>query len=109
MTIQSMENKGDGMAVIKISIPPEASKGKIHQQLTKFYGEAVGKLTEKDGDKSLSQEEKVSIYHQESEYMMSFFSYQLAVNSYQSIVERLERLMQEEKEQVNYAEKQGRN
>ncbi|GGA16390.1 pentapeptide repeat-containing protein [Okeania sp. KiyG1] len=108
MAIQSMENKGDGMVVIKISVPAEASKGKIHQQLTEFYQEDVGKLAEKYQEKSLSQEEKISIYHQQSEYMMSFFSYQLAVNNYQSIVERLERAMQEEREQVNYAEKQGR-
>jgi len=108
LAIQSMENKGDGIAVIKISVPPDANKGKIHQQLTKFYQEDVGNLTGKEREKSLSQKEKNSIYHQQSEYMMSFFSYQLAVNSYQSIVERLERLMQEEKEQINYAEKQGR-
>ena len=74
LTIQSMENKGDGMAVIKISVPPEANKGKIHQQLTKFYQEDVGKLTEKYQDKFLSQEEKISIYHQQSEYIMSFIS-----------------------------------
>ncbi|NEO58599.1 MAG: DUF4351 domain-containing protein [Okeania sp. SIO3B5] len=108
MAIQSMENKGDGMVVIKVSVPAEASKGKIHEQLTEFYQEGVSNLAEKDREKPLSQEEKVSIYHQQSEYMMSFFSYQLAVNSYQSIVERLERVIQEEREQVNYAEKQGR-
>ncbi|NES03901.1 MAG: pentapeptide repeat-containing protein [Okeania sp. SIO2F4] len=74
LTIQSMENKGDGMVVIKISVPPEANKGKIHQQLTKFYQEDVGKLSEKYREKSLSQEEKISIYHQQSEYIMSFIS-----------------------------------
>ncbi len=101
LTIQSIENKGDGIAVIKISVPEEMSKGKIHQQLTKFYQEEVDKLTEKDREKSLSQEEKISIYHQQSEYMMSFFSYQ-------STVERLERAMQDEKERIIYAQEQGR-
>ncbi|NES69059.1 MAG: pentapeptide repeat-containing protein, partial [Okeania sp. SIO2D1] len=74
MAIQSMENKGDGMVVIKISVPAEVSKGKIHQQLTQFYQENVGKLAEKYQEKSISQEEKILLYRQYGEYMMSLVS-----------------------------------
>ena len=99
LTIQSMENKSDGIVVIKISVPPDVSKGKIHQQLTKFYQEEVDKLAEKYQDKSLSQEEKNFIYHQQSEYIMSFFNHQ-------SIVDSLE--IQNKREQINYVEEKER-
>ena len=101
LRIQSMENKNDGIVIIKISLPEEVSKGKIHQQLTKFYQENIDNLPDKYQEISISLEEKIAIYHQQSEYMMSFFGCQ-------SIVEDLKIAMLDEKERINYGEEQGR-
>ena len=37
LTINSIENKGDGVVVIKVSLSEEANKYKIHQQFKNFY------------------------------------------------------------------------
>ncbi|MDY6807157.1 MAG: pentapeptide repeat-containing protein [Cyanobacteriota bacterium] len=37
LTINSIENKGDGVVVIKVSLPPDANKYKVHQQFKDFY------------------------------------------------------------------------
>ncbi|GGA16339.1 pentapeptide repeat-containing protein [Okeania sp. KiyG1] len=47
MTIQGMENKGDGVVVIKINVPPETNKEKIHREFMQFYDENVRALEEK--------------------------------------------------------------
>ena len=39
LTINSIENKGDGVVVIKIDVPPETNKYKIHEQFQQFYQE----------------------------------------------------------------------
>jgi len=47
MRIRGMENKGDGVVVITIDVPPETEKEKIHRQFLKFYEQNLGVLEEK--------------------------------------------------------------
>ncbi|GGA20081.1 pentapeptide repeat-containing protein [Okeania sp. KiyG1] len=47
MKIRGMENKGDGVVVITIDVPPETDKEKIHQQFFQFYDENLRVLDEK--------------------------------------------------------------
>ncbi|NEO57848.1 MAG: CHAT domain-containing protein [Okeania sp. SIO3B5] len=48
MKIQGMEDKGDGVVVIKINVPPETQeKEKIHREFMQFYNENVRFLEEK--------------------------------------------------------------
>ena len=47
MKIQGMENKGDGVVVIRIDVPPETEKKKIHREFMEFYNQNVRLLEEK--------------------------------------------------------------
>ncbi|NET15061.1 MAG: tetratricopeptide repeat protein [Okeania sp. SIO1H6] len=67
MKIQSMENKGDGVVVIRIDVPPETEKEKIHRQFIQFYDENLRVLEEKY-QKELSETKKqISLYRQRTE------------------------------------------
>ncbi len=47
MKIQGMENKGDGVVVIRIDVPPETKKEKIHQDFMEIYEQNVRVIEEK--------------------------------------------------------------
>ncbi|MDY7005381.1 MAG: pentapeptide repeat-containing protein [Cyanobacteriota bacterium] len=77
MEIKSMENKGDGVVVVKIDVPPETNKEKIHQEFVQIYDEAVIALEEKYQQKLAGIEKQVSLYHrktEETEYRMFFMN-----------------------------------
>ncbi len=40
LTIQSLENKGDGVIVVKVSVAPDANKEHIHENFTQSYYQA---------------------------------------------------------------------
>jgi uncharacterized protein YjbI with pentapeptide repeats len=48
LTIQSIENKGDGVIVVKVSVPPDANKEHIHQNFTQSYELMAARLEDKD-------------------------------------------------------------
>ena len=48
LTIQSIENKGDGVIVVKVSVPPDANKEHIHRNFTQSYELMAARLEEKD-------------------------------------------------------------
>ena len=48
LTIQSIENKGDGVIVVKVSVPPDANKEHIHKNFTQSYELMVARLEDKD-------------------------------------------------------------
>ncbi|NER04604.1 MAG: CHAT domain-containing protein, partial [Okeania sp. SIO3C4] len=77
MEIQSIENKGDGVVVVKIDVPPETQKEKIHQQFTQFYDENLRALEEKYQQQLAGIEKQISLYHrknEETEYRMFFMN-----------------------------------
>ncbi|AFZ04226.1 pentapeptide repeat-containing protein [Calothrix sp. PCC 6303] len=41
LAIQSIENKGDGVVVVKVSVPPDANKEKIHSDFNQNYSLAL--------------------------------------------------------------------
>ncbi|NEQ37214.1 MAG: CHAT domain-containing protein [Okeania sp. SIO3I5] len=47
MKIRGMENKGDGVVVIKIDVPPETEKEKIHRDFMEIYEQNVQSLEKK--------------------------------------------------------------
>ncbi|NEQ41368.1 MAG: CHAT domain-containing protein, partial [Okeania sp. SIO3I5] len=67
MKIQGMENKGDGVVVIRIDVPPEIEKEKIHRELMEFYDENVRVLEEKYQKKLEGIQEQINLNLQESE------------------------------------------
>ena len=59
LTIQSIENKGDGVIVVKVSVPPDANKEHIHKKFTQSYYQAA--LKEKDA--------QIETYHEEIAFL----------------------------------------
>ncbi|NEQ40411.1 MAG: CHAT domain-containing protein [Okeania sp. SIO3I5] len=47
MKIRGMENKGDGVVVIRIDVPPEIEKEKIHREFMETYEQKANSLEEK--------------------------------------------------------------
>lgn len=45
--IQSIENKDDGVVVVKVGVPPETSKAKIHHEFMQIYEQSMKSLEEK--------------------------------------------------------------
>jgi len=37
LQVQAIENKGNGVFIVKVHVPPDANKEKIHQELTEIY------------------------------------------------------------------------
>jgi uncharacterized protein YjbI with pentapeptide repeats len=41
LEVKSFENLGDGLVVVRVSVPPEADKGKIHSRITRNYEDKI--------------------------------------------------------------------
>jgi uncharacterized protein YjbI with pentapeptide repeats len=65
LSIQSIENKGDGVVVVRVNAPPVADKAKLHSEFNKNYEERL-KALESDYRERLKakDEEIVAIYRQ---------------------------------------------
>jgi uncharacterized protein YjbI with pentapeptide repeats len=63
LDIQSIENKGNGVVVVRVSVPPEAHKGKIHSQFTQSYQEML--------DLAARQQQQIEGYGQQIQWMTS--------------------------------------
>jgi hypothetical protein len=48
LTIKGMEDKGDGVIVVKVSVPPDANKEDIHRNLTQSYEQMAGRLEDQE-------------------------------------------------------------
>ncbi len=67
LTIQSIENKGDGVVVVRVSVPPDTNKAKIHSEFTQNYDLALKAIEEKYQSKIESKDEQITIYRQQLE------------------------------------------
>ncbi|NJK67666.1 MAG: CHAT domain-containing protein [Microcoleus sp. SU_5_3] len=47
LELQAIENKGDGVVVVKVNVPVDADKAKIHQELMQAYDEKLAALDAK--------------------------------------------------------------
>jgi uncharacterized protein YjbI with pentapeptide repeats len=63
LDIQSIENKGNGVVVVRVSVPPEANKGQIHSQFTQSYQEML--------DLAARQQQQIEGYGQQIQWMTS--------------------------------------
>ncbi len=84
MEIKSMENKGDGVVVVKIDVPPETNKEKIHQEFVQIYDETVIALEEKYQQQLAGIEKQVSLNRrktEETEYRMFFMNQLLKIQN----------------------------
>lgn len=67
LTIQSIENKGDGVVVVRVSVPPDTNKAKIHSEFTQNYDLALKAIEEKYQAKIESKDEQITLYRQQLE------------------------------------------
>jgi hypothetical protein len=91
MKIQGMENKGDGVVVIKIDVPPETEKEKIHREFMQFYDENVKVLEEKHQKELAETEKQITIYRQrteQTEYRIFLMNQILKTQNYPSVITR---------------------
>jgi len=66
LTIQSIENKGDGVVVVRVSVPVEADKAKIHSEFNHSYDVAVKALEAKYHAELKAKDEQITIYREKS-------------------------------------------
>ncbi len=67
LAIQSIENKGDGVIVVKVSVPPDANKQKIHSDFMQNYELAIKAIEEKYQAKLEAKDELIVSYRQQLE------------------------------------------
>ena len=68
--IQSIENKGDGVMVVKLQASPDADKDKIHQAMMTEYDIALKAIEEKYRTELNAKDTEISIYRQQSADLM---------------------------------------
>lgn len=66
LEIQGIENKGDGVVVVKVKVPPDTDKEKIHQDFTQNYELALQAVEEYKAQLEAKNKEIVDIYRQKS-------------------------------------------
>ncbi|MGV0108143.1 Low-complexity protein [Nostoc sp. DSM 114160] len=66
LALQSIENKGDGVVVVKVSVPIDADKEKIHSDFTENYQLALQAVEEKYKAQLQAKDEQIVIYRQQS-------------------------------------------
>jgi len=71
LDVQSIENKGDGVVIVKVSVPPEANKGKLHKRFMQTYVENLNILEEKYQVELRGREEIIERYHQQNADMLA--------------------------------------
>ncbi|WP_315786797.1 pentapeptide repeat-containing protein [Fischerella sp. JS2] len=69
LAIQSIENKGDGVVVVKVAVPVDADKEKIHSDFTHNYQLALQAVEEKYKAQLQAKEHEIVIYRQQSAEM----------------------------------------
>jgi uncharacterized protein YjbI with pentapeptide repeats len=67
LEIQSIENKGDGVVLVRVSVPPDANKAKIHSEFTQNYDFALKLVEEKYQGILAGKQEKIEGYRQQVE------------------------------------------
>ena len=69
LVIQSIENKGDGVVVVKVAVPENANKEKIHSDFTQNYQLALAAVEEKYKSLLQAKDNEIVIYRQKSAEM----------------------------------------
>ncbi|HIK16022.1 MAG TPA: pentapeptide repeat-containing protein [Leptolyngbyaceae cyanobacterium M33_DOE_097] len=70
LSIQSIENKGDGVVVVRVNAPPDADKGRLHGEFNQTYEAAVKALEAKYQAELKAKDEQITIYRQQSADML---------------------------------------
>ena len=64
LELQSIENKGDGVVVIKVHVPPDTNKEKIHQEFNQSYQLQLAAIEAQYKTQLSAKETEITIYRQ---------------------------------------------
>ena len=64
LEIQSIENKGDGVVVVKVAVASDTNKAKIHQDFTQNYERELKLIEDKYKAQLKAKENEIAIYRQ---------------------------------------------
>ncbi len=70
LQIQSIANKGDGVIVVKVHVPPDTDKEKIHQEFNQNYQLQLAAIEAQYKAQLTAKETEIAIYRQQSVDMM---------------------------------------
>ncbi len=70
LQIQSIANKGDGVIVVKVHVPPDTDKEKIHQELNQNYQIQLAAVEAQYKAQLTAKDTEIAIYRQQSVDMM---------------------------------------
>lgn len=71
LTIQSIENKGDGVVVVRVDVPPNTNKEKIHSEFKQIYEQIRQQLEAQYKQQLNAKDREIQIYEQQSVQMWS--------------------------------------
>ena len=71
LTVQSIENKGDGVIVVRVDAPPNSNKEKIHSKFKQTYEEIRQQLEVQYKQQLNAKDREIGIYEQQSVQMWS--------------------------------------
>ncbi|MFB2981880.1 pentapeptide repeat-containing protein [Microseira sp. BLCC-F43] len=66
LAIQSIENKGDGVVVVRVSVPPDTNKEKIHSEFTQNYQLALEAVEKRYKAQLQAKDKEIEIYREKS-------------------------------------------
>jgi uncharacterized protein YjbI with pentapeptide repeats len=69
LEIQSIENKGDGVVVVRVSVPAETNKEKIHSEFNQQYEVALKALEARYQAELKAKESEITLYREQSANM----------------------------------------
>ncbi len=70
LQIQSIANKGDGVIVVKVHVPPDTDKEKIHQEFNQNYQLQLAAIEAQYKAQLTAKDTEIAIYRQQSVDMM---------------------------------------
>ena len=76
LKIQSIENKGDGVVVVKVDVPPGTNKEKIHQDFNQNYQLALEAVEAKYKAQLEAKDNEIAIYRETSADMKEIIKLQ---------------------------------
>ena len=62
LSIRSIENKGDGMVLVKVEVPESADRAQLHQELSEGYAVALRALESRYRAELAAKDEQIEIY-----------------------------------------------
>ena len=74
LVIQSIENKGDGVVVVKVNVPPGTNKEKSHSDFTQSYELALKEVEKRYKAELKAKDDQIVIYRQQYTNMKEIVS-----------------------------------